>query len=86
MLRKMLLINNSDRMSWPELFEYSLIKIDAEDIQKQIELINQNNVIDLLLKSIEVNNFYLKNNKIVGIDKIQQNKALKGINSKPIEE
>ena len=82
----MLVINDSDRMSWPELFEYSLIKIDAEDIQKQIELINQNNEIDLLIKSVEVNNFYLKNNKVVGIDKTQQNKALKGINSKPKEE
>ena len=67
-------------MSWPELFEYPLIKIDAEDIQKQLELINQNNEIDPLLKSVEVNNFYINYNKVVGIDKTQQNKAFKNIN------
>ena len=32
MLKKMLVVNDSDRMSWPELFEHPLIKIDAEDI------------------------------------------------------
>jgi len=80
MLRRMLVINDSDRMSWPELFEYPLIKIDAEDIQKQLELINQNNEIDPLLKSVEVNNFYINYNKVVGIDKTQQNKAFKNIN------
>ena len=67
-------------MSWPELFEYPLIKIDAEDIQKQLELINQNNEIDPLLKSVEVNNFYINYNKVVDIDKTQQNKAFKNIN------
>ena len=57
MLRRMLVINDSDRMSWPELFEYPLIKIDAEDIQKQLELINQNNEIDTAFG-------FLKNQKI----------------------
>ena len=40
-----------------------------------MDLINQNQDIDPLLKSVEVNNFYLKNNKVMGIDKTQQNKA-----------
>jgi hypothetical protein len=31
---KVVIYLDSDRMSWPELFEHSLIKIDAEDIQK----------------------------------------------------
>lgn len=32
-------------------------------------MINQNNDIDPLLRSVEVNNLYLKTNKVVGIDK-----------------
>ena len=30
---------------------------------------------DALLRSVEVNNYYLKKNKVVGIDKTQNNKA-----------
>ena len=46
-------------------------------------MINQNNDIDPLLRSVEVNNLYLKTNKVVGIDKTQQNQAF---NKKKTEE
>lgn len=35
---------------------------------------------------MEVNNFYLKNNKVVGIDKTYQNKAFKALNGNKEEE
>ncbi|KRX00707.1 Protein kinase-like domain [Pseudocohnilembus persalinus] len=74
MLTKMLQIKEEDRIGWPELFEHPLIKLDIEDVKAKINEI-QNQEGDQLLRSVEVNQYYCKNNKVIGIDKQQQAKA-----------
>lgn len=65
----------SERISWVELFKHPLISLDENDIQEELDRINQDKDMDNLLKSVNINDFYLKRNKIVGIDKTQTNKA-----------
>jgi hypothetical protein len=56
-------------MAWPDLFKHPLISLDSEDIQRQLDLINQNKEIDDLQRSVEMSAFYVQRNKVVGIDK-----------------
>lgn len=58
-------------MSWPDLLEHPLIKLDFDEVQKKINEINSNNETDPLLRSVELNQFYCNKNKVMGLDKQQ---------------
>lgn len=51
--------------------------MDQNEILDEMEKINQDKDMDDLLKSVNRNDLYLKRNKVVGIDKTQNNKAFK---------
>lgn len=59
------------------MFKHPLINMDQNEILDEMEKINQDKDMDDLLKSVNRNDLYLKRNKVVGIDKTQNNKAFK---------
>lgn len=65
----MLVIEDAKRISWEQIFDHKLIKFDENEIQKQLSQISNQNDKDNLLKSVELNDYYLKNNKVFGADK-----------------
>lgn len=48
MIKKMLVFEENERISWPDLLEHPLIKLDFNEVQKKINEINANNDIDPL--------------------------------------
>ena len=67
LLRKMLIVEDKDRISWPELFEHEVVKFDVNNLKKKIDQIGEEK--DDLLKSVAINKLYLQNNKIMGFNK-----------------
>lgn len=65
----MLEFEDEKRISWKELFEHPLLKHNvAEDVKKEIEEIKHKEQ-DNLLQSNQINEFYLKKNRVLGADK-----------------
>lgn len=69
LLQLMLVLDDGKRVTWDEIFEHQLIKFDENEIQKVLSQISSQNDKDNLLKSVELNDYYLKNNKVFGADK-----------------
>lgn len=67
LLKQMLVVEDKDRISWPEIFNHPLIKFDENAIKENIQKIEEEK--DLLLKSVAMNKLYVQTNKTMGLKK-----------------
>lgn len=67
LLKQMLVVEDKDRISWPEIFNHPLIKFDENSLKENIQKIEEEK--DLLLKSVAMNKLYVQNNKVMGFKK-----------------
>lgn len=67
LLKQMLVVEDKDRISWPEIFNHSLIKFDENSIKENIQKIEEEK--DMLLKSVAMNKLYVQTNKVMGFKK-----------------
>lgn len=67
LLKQMLVVEDKDRISWPEIFNHPLIKFDETSLKENIQKIEEEK--DLLLKSVAMNKLYVQNNKVMGFKK-----------------
>ena len=67
LLKQMLVVEDKDRISWPEIFNNPLIKFDETSLQENIKKIEEEK--DVLLKSVAMNKLYVQNNKVMGFKK-----------------
>lgn len=67
LLKQMLVVEDKERISWPEIFNHPLIKFDETSLKENIQKIEEEK--DLLLKSVAMNKLYVQNNKVMGFKK-----------------
>ncbi len=67
LLKMMLVVEDKDRISWPEIFNHPLIKFDETSLKENIQKIEEEK--DVLLKSVAMNKLYVQNNKVMGFKK-----------------
>jgi serine/threonine protein kinase len=68
LLKRMLVVEEKDRISWPELFEDDLLMDESESVFRMISEI-QTKEVDSLLRSKALNDLYIEKNKVLGVEK-----------------
>ncbi|KAL4462170.1 hypothetical protein ABPG73_018915 [Tetrahymena malaccensis] len=70
MLRRMLVYEDSERISWEELFQHKIIKFDNEEVSRHLAEIELES--NALYKSAARNEYYVNTIRVVGVDKKMQ--------------
>ena len=70
LLRLMLIVEDRERISWLELFNHPLCKFDMKGIQANLEKIEQEK--DTWTKTVQMNNLYVQNNRVMGFKKNEE--------------
>ena len=64
LLKRMLTVKEEDRIDWEELFQSEIVRIDEAQITQNMEQIQREK--DRLMRSISLNQIYMKENLIMG--------------------